>query len=44
MTRQFRWDSGVGLLGLLLLSGKVKTALDDYMARLDAGEITPTRD
>ncbi len=32
------------ILGLLLLSGKVKTALDDYMARLGSGEITPTRE
>jgi AGCS family alanine or glycine:cation symporter len=30
------------ILGVVLLSGKVKVVLDDYMARLESGEITPT--
>ncbi len=30
------------ILGVVLLSGVVKRALDDYMARLASGEITPT--
>jgi len=32
------------ILGLLLLSGKVKTALDDYMGRLASGEIAPSQE
>jgi AGCS family alanine or glycine:cation symporter len=30
------------ILGVVLLSGVVKRALDDYMARLASGEIAPT--
>jgi AGCS family alanine or glycine:cation symporter len=30
------------ILGVVLLSGKVKAALDDYLARLASGEIAPT--
>ncbi len=31
------------ILGVVLLSGVVKRSLDDYMARLASGEITPTK-
>jgi AGCS family alanine or glycine:cation symporter len=31
------------ILGVVLLSGKVKAALDDYLARLASGEIAPTK-
>lgn len=31
------------ILGAVLLSGKVRVALDDYMARLESGEMKPTR-
>jgi AGCS family alanine or glycine:cation symporter len=32
------------ILGVVLLSGKVKAALDDYMARLASGEISPAEE
>jgi AGCS family alanine or glycine:cation symporter len=32
------------MLGLFLLSGKVKRALDDYWGKLKSGEIQPTKD
>jgi len=31
------------ILGVVLLSGKVKAALDDYLSRLRSGEIAPTK-
>jgi AGCS family alanine or glycine:cation symporter len=31
------------IIGVLMLSGKIKEDLDDYLARLRSGEIRPTR-
>ena len=40
--RKDRWGV-LNILGVALLSGKIRRALDDYWSRLKAGELEPTR-